>query len=137
MPLRILIADDHETVRKGICAILGGHKNMEVCGEAANGEEAVEKALQLNPDLILMDISMPVLGGLDAARQIRNVLANVPILFLSMHNSYGVANQAQLAGAQGFVTKSETARILLKAVDAVAQGHTFFPTLPPEEGSRF
>jgi DNA-binding NarL/FixJ family response regulator len=130
--LRILVADDHETVRKGICTILGSRTGVEVCGEASNGEEAVQKAFQLNPDLIILDVTMPVLSGLDAARQIRQTLPNVPILILTMHNSHDMIREAQLAGAQGFVTKSETAYVLLKAVDAIVQGKSFFPTLAPD-----
>jgi DNA-binding NarL/FixJ family response regulator len=128
--LRILIADDHETVRKGVCAILGARKDVEICGEASNGQEAVQKAFQLNPDLIILDVTMPVLGGFDAARQIKKLLPKVPILILSMHHGSSVVREAQLAGAQGYVTKSEAAHVLMKAVDAVLQGQTFFEQPP-------
>src|ERR1700684_2611072 len=81
--LRILVADDHESVRKGVCVILGTRADIEVCGEAANGREAIDKAQELKPDLIILDITMPVLSGIDAAEMIRKTLPNVPILFLS------------------------------------------------------
>jgi DNA-binding NarL/FixJ family response regulator len=126
--LRILIADDHETVRKGICSILGSRQDVEICGEASNGQEAVQKAIQLNPDLIILDVTMPVLGGFDAARQIKERLPNVPILILSMHEGPSIVKEARLAGVQGYVTKSEAAHVLSKAVDMVLQGQTFFPT---------
>jgi DNA-binding NarL/FixJ family response regulator len=125
--LRILIADDHEIVRKGICSILESRKNIDICGEASNGQDAVEKASQLNPDLIILDVTMPNLDGFAAARQIRTFLPEVPILILSMHAGPSVVREAQQAGAQGFVSKSEAGHVLLKAVDAVLQGQTFFP----------
>jgi DNA-binding NarL/FixJ family response regulator len=125
--VRILIADDHEVVRKGICSILEARKNIDICGEASNGEDAVEKASQLNPDLIILDVTMPNLNGFAAARQIRTFLPEVPILILSMHEGHSVVREAQQAGAQGFVSKSDAGHVLLKAVDAVLQGQTFFP----------
>jgi two-component system nitrate/nitrite response regulator NarL len=124
--LRILIADDHETVRKGVCAILTAHENIQVCGEAANGEEAVQMAFELKPDLIVLDLSMPVLDGFSAAKQIRKVLPSVPILILSMQNGQRVAREAQLAGAQGFISKSEAGQVLLEAISALMNGQTFF-----------
>jgi DNA-binding NarL/FixJ family response regulator len=124
--LRILIADDHETVRKGVCAILTARMDVEVCGEAVNGEEAIRKARELNPDLIILDLSMPVLDGFSAAKQIRKSFPCVPILILSMHDGLHVAKEAQLAGAQGFVSKHDASEVLLEAVDALMNGETFF-----------
>ena len=124
--MRILIADDHETVRKGVCAILMAHENIQICGEAANGEEAVQMAFELKPDLIVLDLSMPVLDGFSAAKQIRKALPSVPILILSMQNGQRVAREAQLAGAQGFISKSEAGQVLLEAVSALMNGQTFF-----------
>jgi DNA-binding NarL/FixJ family response regulator len=126
--LRILIADDHEIVRKGVCSILESRKNIEICGEASNGQEAVQKVFQLHPDLVILDVTMPVLDGFTAAKQIKEILPHVPILMLSMHDGNDVVREAQLAGVQGFVTKSEAANILLTAVDAILEGHTFFST---------
>src|SRR6266478_2289125 len=124
-PLRVLIADDYEAVRLGLCAILRS-VDIEVCGQAKNGEEAVEKSIQLRPDLIILDISMPGLGGIEAARQIRVLLPEVPILFFTTHNTPQLFALSKLVGAQGFITKNETAATLLKAVDALRNGKTFF-----------
>jgi two-component system response regulator NreC len=130
-PLRILVADDHETVRKGVCSILESRKSIEICGEAANGQDAIEKASELNPDLIILDVTMPGLDGFAAARQIRTFLPEVPILMLSMHEGPSLASEAQRSGAQGFVSKSDAGDVLLKAVEIVLRGKTFFPTLNP------
>jgi DNA-binding NarL/FixJ family response regulator len=124
--LRILIADDHETVRKGVCAILTAHENIQICGEASNGEQAVQMAFELKPDLIVLDLSMPLLDGFSAAKQIRKILPSVPILIFSMQNGQRVAREAQLAGAQGFISKSEAGQVLLEAISALMNGQTFF-----------
>jgi two-component system nitrate/nitrite response regulator NarL len=97
-----------------------------VCAQAKNGEEAVEKARQLRPDLIILDITMPVLGGVEAAQRIRIVLPDVPILFYSMHNAPQVIAIAKSVGAQGFVAKDQMAATLLDAVDALRNNGTFF-----------
>ena len=123
--LRVLIADDYEAVRLGLCAILRS-VNIEVCAQAANGEEAVEKSIQLSPDLIILDISMPGIGGVEAARQIRVVLPDVPILFFTMHNTPQLLAIAKSVGAQGFVTKDRMAGTLLQAVDALRNKQTFY-----------
>jgi two-component system, NarL family, nitrate/nitrite response regulator NarL len=124
--LRVLIADDHEAVRKGVCAILGSRPDLEVCGEAENGKDAVEKAHELQPDVIIMDITMPVLSGFEAAREIRKTMS-VPILILSMHESNQLIEEARKIGVQGYVTKTQVARTLLLAVDTVLQKQEFFP----------
>jgi len=97
-----------------------------VCAQAKNGEEAVEKSIQLRPDLIILDISMPGIGGLEAARQIRIFLPDVPILFFTMHNTPELFAIAKSVGAQGFVTKDQVAVRLLEAVDALRQKETYF-----------
>lgn len=122
----MLIADDHAVVRRGVSAILADVKQLEVCGEAENGEDAVEKALRLNPDLIILDVIMPVLDGLAAARKIRSFLPNVQIVMLSMHDGTEILQAARSVGARGFVTKSEIAETLVEAVDTVLRGQTFF-----------
>jgi two-component system nitrate/nitrite response regulator NarL len=127
--LRILIVDDHETVRRGVCSILESRRNTEICGEAVNGQQAVEMASQLKPDLIILDVTMPEMDGFAAARQIRTFLPEVPILMLSMHEGQPISREAQQAGAQGFVSKSAAGQVLLKAVEAVLQGQTYFPAL--------
>lgn len=123
--LRVLVADDHEMVRIGLCTMLQSHQ-IEVCAQAKNGEEAVEKSRQLSPDLVILDISMPVLGGIEAAQQIRVFLPDVPILFYSTHNTSQLIAIAKSVGAQGFVTKDQMAERLLEAVDALRNKKTFF-----------
>lgn len=125
--LRILIVDDHEAVRAGVRAILQAREGLEVCGEAANGREALAKVRQLQPDLVILDITMPVLDGFSAAREIHRAMPNVAILLLSMHESPNLINIAKSSGASGYVSKSEGAAVLLRAVDAVAHSRTFFP----------
>jgi two-component system nitrate/nitrite response regulator NarL len=112
-------------VRLGLCALLQSPQ-VEVCGQAKNGEEAIEKSRQLSPDLIILDISMPVLGGIEAAQQIRVLLPDVPILFYSTHNTRELIAVAKSVGAQGFVTKDQLAATLLEAVDALRNKKTFF-----------
>jgi DNA-binding NarL/FixJ family response regulator len=127
--VRILVADDQEAVRKRVCAALTAHEGFEVCGEASNGKEAVEKAKELNPDLILLDITMSVLNGLDAARQIRAFAPETPIVILSVHKSRQLMEEARKIGVQGYVTKGEAVQKLIQAVEAVRQNETFFPEL--------
>lgn len=124
--MRVLIADDHEAVRKGVCSILGSRKDLEVCGEAENGRDAIDKARELKPDVIILDITMPVLSGFEAAREIRKTMS-VPILILSMHESIQLIEEARKIGVQGYVTKTEAASRLLLAVDALLRKQDFFP----------
>jgi DNA-binding NarL/FixJ family response regulator len=126
-PLRVLIADDHEVVRKGVCFILATRGSLDSYTETTNGRDAVQKALLLNPDLIILDIGMPELDGLSAATQIKRLLPHIPILILSMHRGQEMVRASQLAGAQGYITKSDATGSLLKAVDALLQNQTFFP----------
>jgi DNA-binding NarL/FixJ family response regulator len=128
--LRILVADDHEAVRKGVCAILSARKDLEVCGEAENGKVAIEKAHSLNPDMIILDITMPVLSGFEAAREIRKTKPQVPILILSMHESNQLIEEAKKIGVQGYVTKTQVGATLLHAVDSLLRNETFFPERP-------
>jgi two-component system nitrate/nitrite response regulator NarL len=124
--LKILIVDDHEALRAGVRSVLEA-RGIEVCGEAANGQEALAKALQLKPDLVILDITMPVLDGFSAAREITKCLPGVGILLLSMHESASMVNIAKSSGARGYVAKSEGISRILKAVDAIAHNQTFFP----------
>jgi DNA-binding NarL/FixJ family response regulator len=133
--LRILIADDYETVRKGVCTILSQRQDLEVCGEAQDGREAIEKAIQLRPDLIILDITMPRVSGIEAAAEIRKTLPDVPILILSMHNSKTLHETVKRCGAQGYISKSEAAKTLLQAVDALLRRETFFQKEAPNNGS--
>jgi two-component system nitrate/nitrite response regulator NarL len=126
--VRIVVADDQETVRKRVVATLMSRGDLEVCAEAANGKEAVEKVKELNPDLVILDITMPELNGLDAARQIRALDPELPILILSVHKSRQVVEEAKKIGVRGYVTKGDAIQKLLLAVDTVLQDQTFFPT---------
>jgi DNA-binding NarL/FixJ family response regulator len=125
--MRCLLVDDHESVRMGVTAILSSRPNIEVCGEAANGLEAVGKARELKPDLIIMDVNMPVLDGIHSAKEIRVFLPEVPILFFSMHDGVYLVHEAKMAGVQGFVNKTEARATLLDAVDALVKKQTYFP----------
>jgi DNA-binding NarL/FixJ family response regulator len=125
---RILIADDHEVARRGIRAMLESHPGWEVCAEAADGREAVELAASATPDLILLDIGMPNLNGLEAARQILASCPDVPILILTMHDSDNVVREVLRAGARGFLLKSDAGRDLVAAVEALQLQRTFFTT---------
>jgi DNA-binding NarL/FixJ family response regulator len=126
--LRILIADDHEVARHGIRSLLEGHPGWEVCAEAKDGREAVELASSVNPDLILLDIGMPNLNGLEAARQILAATSHIPILILTMHDSDNVVREVLRAGARGFLLKSDAGRDLVAAVEALQLNRTFFTT---------
>ncbi len=125
--VRIVVADDQEVVRKRVVATLMSRGNLEVCAEASNGREAVEKAKELNPDLVILDITMPELNGLDAARQIRAFAPNLPILILSVHKNRQVVEEAKKIGVRGYVTKGDAIQKLLLAVDTVLQNQMFFP----------
>jgi DNA-binding NarL/FixJ family response regulator len=125
--MRCLLVDDHESVRMGVTAILSSRPDIQICGEASNGKEAIEKARELQPDLIILDVTMPVLDGINSAKEIRKFLPEVPILFFSMHNGVYLVHEAKLAGVQGFVSKTEARATLLHAVDALAKKQTYFP----------
>ncbi len=100
---KLLLVDDHALIRLGIRSILDG--NYEICGEASNGAEAIEKAAALNPDLIVMDVNMPVMDGLEATRRIRSMLPNTKIVVLTMHDSRDLVQRASDAGADAVLTK--------------------------------
>lgn len=126
--LRILIADDHDVARRGIRAVLESRPGWQVCGEAKDGREAVELAATQKPDLVLLDIGMPNLNGLEAARQILATAPDVLILILTMHDTDQVVREVLRAGARGFLLKSDAGRDLITAVDALEQRRTFFTT---------
>jgi len=126
--LRILIADDHEVARRGIRALLESHPGWEVCGEAKDGRETVELASTTRPDVILLDVGMPNLNGLEAARQILAVLPEVAILILTMQDSDHVVRDVLRAGARGFLLKSDAGKDLVAAVEALQLQRTFFTT---------
>jgi DNA-binding NarL/FixJ family response regulator len=122
---RILVADDHEVVRKGLCNLLQAH-GWEVCGEAGDGRQAVEMTRQLRPDVVILDIGMPNLNGLDATRQILHHNNNQNVLVLTITDTDQVIRDVLQAGARGFVLKSDAARDLVAAVEAILQHRTFF-----------
>ena len=124
-PLSILIADDHEVVRRGIRALLEARPEWKICGEAANGREAVEKAKKLCPDLVLLDLTMPEAGGLEAIPKIRDACPHTKILVLTMHDSGEMASRVLAAGASGLVMKSDAVRDLVRAVQSVEAGKPF------------
>lgn len=124
--LRILIADDHEIVREGLRTILERNSGWTVCGEAGTGRKALTEAMRLKPDLIVMDISMPELNGLDATPQILEKLPNTRILILSAHESERLVRQMLASGARGYILKSDAGRDLTAAVESLAMGKLFF-----------
>jgi DNA-binding NarL/FixJ family response regulator len=121
-----LIADDHEVVRQGIRALLETHDGWEVAGEAVTGRQAVEKARRLRPDLVIMDITMPEMNGLEATRQIRKELPEAEVLVLSVHDSEQLVREVLEAGARGYVLKSDAGRDLIAAVETLCQHKPFF-----------
>jgi len=124
--LRILVADDHEIVRQGIRSLVTSHPAWEVCGEANNGREAVEKTAQLKPDIVILDIGMPNLNGLNATRQILQADPQAKILVLTMHDSDQVVREVLEAGARGYLLKSDAGRDLTTAIEALQRNKTFF-----------
>ena len=124
--MRILIADDHDIVREGLKTLLAAIKNFHVCGEAATGREALALALELKPDVAVLDFFMPDLNGLEVTRQIRKALPETEVLILTMHDSETLAREVLAAGARGFVVKTHAKRQLAAAVNALAQHQPFF-----------
>jgi DNA-binding NarL/FixJ family response regulator len=125
MKLRILIADDHELVRRGLCALLRDHEGWEICGEATDGREAVEKAKLLKPDVVILDVGMPNLNGLAATRQLSRQDPHCKIIVLTITDTDQVVQEALDAGARGFVLKSDAARDLVSAVEALQRNRMF------------
>jgi DNA-binding NarL/FixJ family response regulator len=126
--LRILIADDHAVVRTGLRTLLESHSGWEVCGEAADGREAIEKAGKLRPDIAVIDIGMPLLNGVEVTRRIRTTSPETQILILTMHESDNLVQQVVEAGARGYILKDDADRILIAAVDALRQHKHYFST---------
>ncbi len=124
--LRILIADDHEVVRQGVRNLLEGRPGWEVCAEAVDGRDAVEKAVELKPDIVILDIGMPNLNGLEATRQILHNRPEAKVLILTIHESEQVVREVLEAGARGYLLKSDTGRDLVSAIEALHKNQTFF-----------
>ncbi len=124
--LEVLVADDHDIVRRGLRDLLERQPGWRVVGEATNGKEAVEKAKQLKPDVSILDISMPSLNGLEAARQITASGSPTKVLILTMHHSDPLIQQMVKAGVRGYVLKTDAATELVQAVEALHRNRTFF-----------
>ena len=124
--MRILIGDDHTLVRHGLCKLLEARSDWEVVGQAGDGREAVASALALQPDVVLLDVGMPLLNGIDAAQQIVRKLPGTRVLMLSMHSDEAYVTRALQAGASGYLLKDAAGQELIKAVAAVAAGQSYF-----------
>jgi CheY-like chemotaxis protein len=122
---RVLIADDHEMLREGIRRVLQQNRNWIVCGEAANGKEAVDRAVALHPDLVILDLSMPVLNGLDALKQIRLKCPQTKVLIFSVNNSEHMVREVRTAGAHGYLCKSNAAQDLLETLKTLFEEESY------------
>jgi DNA-binding NarL/FixJ family response regulator len=123
---RILLADDHEIVRQGLRIVLQDRSDWEICGEAANGREAVRKATELEPDVVILDISMPELNGLEATRQIIKAVPKTEVLILTVHDSENLITEILEAGARGYILKSDASKHLIEAIESLLLRKPFF-----------
>jgi two-component system, NarL family, response regulator NreC len=124
--LRIAIGDDHTLFRHGLCKILEERRDWEIVGEAGDGREAVRQAIELQPDVVVVDIGMPLLNGIEATRQIVKRAPQTRVLILSMHAEEAYVVQALQAGAHGYLLKDSAAKELIHAIAVVAEGKSFF-----------
>jgi len=115
--LRILVVDDHELMRAGVRTIVSHNPLWEICGEAENGREAIDKTQELNPDVVIIDISMPQMNGIDATREIRRIAPSTKIIILTMHESRQIVFTAQHAGADAVITKRMASESLINAIE--------------------
>lgn len=129
-PLRILIADDHAVVRFGLKTILSSQEGWQVVGDAKSGAEALSLAIRLRPDIVILDINMPGMNGLDALKAIREQLPSMRAVVLTLHHSVELLQEIRRAGGKGYVTKSDADRDLVAAVEEVAAGRTYFTQRP-------
>lgn len=123
--INVLLVEDHAMVRAGLRALLEKTKDIHVLGEAANGQEGIDMAQQLNPDVIVMDIMMPRMNGIQAAEHMRNLKLKSRVLLLSMHSDQGLVHQALQSGIKGYVLKSSVSEELLQAIRAISRGETY------------
>jgi DNA-binding NarL/FixJ family response regulator len=123
---RVMLADDHAVVRRGLRTLIEGVPGWEVCAEAADGKETVTLAAEARPDILIMDLSMPGLGGVDATIQIRKILPQIEVLILTMHESDRLAGQALRAGARGYLLKGESEDKLMEALEALSRHQPYF-----------
>jgi DNA-binding NarL/FixJ family response regulator len=124
--IRVLLADDHTVVRQGLRALLAAEEDIEIVGEAENGREAIKLARELQPNVAVMDIAMPVLNGLEATRQITRALPSIKVLVLSSYSDDAYVRQLTEAGAAGYLVKQTAANDLLKAIREANRGNAFF-----------
>ncbi len=124
--LRILLADDHTVMRAGLRALLERQPNLEVVGETENGRQTVELAASLAPDVVVMDIGMPLLSGIEATKQILQQRPNAAVVILSMHSDEAYVMRALKAGARAYLIKDSAAADLIRAIEAISQGKSFF-----------
>src|ERR1700733_14528302 len=132
--IRVLVVDDHEAMRRALCLSLSRESGLEVVCETASGEDAVEKANEHQPDLVLLDISLPGISGIEAASGILRVSPKSRILFLSQHTSLHVVREAFKAGGHGYLTKSDAGLELLEAIRTVLDGGCFVSKLIRKQG---
>lgn len=121
--IRIVVADDHEIVRTGLSSAISQHADWVVCGEAANGAEAVSKVLELRPDIVILDITMPVMSGLEAAIKIRQLAPSTRIVMLSMHDAVLMANIISLAAPDAYLSKTAARHDVIETLAAVISRH--------------
>jgi DNA-binding NarL/FixJ family response regulator len=127
MSARILIVDDHQVVRLGVRSLLlHARPEWEICGEACDGKQAIEAVQRLKPDIVILDVTMPTMSGLQAAPQIAKLAMGCRILIFTMHESDRIVKDVRAAGANGYVQKSQAGRDLVVAIDALLAGGTFF-----------
>jgi DNA-binding NarL/FixJ family response regulator len=126
MPLQILIADDHGVVRKGLRILLETNRNWVICAEVSNGRKAVDEAVKLQPDIAILDISMPDLNGVEAARKIRQLSPKTEVLILTMHESDVLLRESLNAGAKGYLLKEDADDYLASAIEALRKHKTYF-----------
>ena len=124
--INILLADDHDIVRRGLRDMLNAHEGWQVCGEAGNGREVVDLARNLKPDVVVLDLYMPELNGLEATRQIHHELPRTEVLIFTMHETEQLVREVLAAGARGYVLKSDAGRHLVSAVEALSHHKPFF-----------
>jgi two-component system response regulator NreC len=125
MPIRILITDDHGVIRAGLRALLSGLPEIEVVGEAVDGRETLRKAVELNPDIVIMDLSMPGMGGVEATAQLAKLAPNVRVLILTVHEEESLLKEVIRAGAAGYIIKRAVEDELIHAVRVVARGDMY------------
>ena len=119
MVKNILIVDDSPTVRQALCEIFNREKDFDVCGEATNGQDAIERAQQLHPDVIVTDLSMPIMSGLEEARVLKRLMPTVPVIIYTAHNDRFIEKEAHAAGAYAVVSKSDPVATLIAAARSI------------------